>query len=370
MGQWLIVDAWSPDVLWPVMLQLVVAGIQVAVGCSFAFGARRAGWILLACQLAGSLVLVVASRELVSDAGVLPLIGVIIETLGTPALVIVALLLGRTAGASPRQEVGVVLLVFGISTLLNAMLQTFEFVVMLVDERFSPGAASNLVWIGSYIAVAVLEIRAGLALRRGASNALRAFNVFMIVSLSLDVLWLLIGMGVGVVEDGRLLKFLAVTRGTSAVTSAAWLFVLWAFVRKHTAPPVATAVPMFPAWYTLLFLPMLAARPLALANDRLVELVGETSRTVIIVAFAAFAISAALASVSALRERMSASAFAAAASLVGVATTCVVVVAFDLGPGPKLIQAAPLLNLIVATAMIARLHRTATPPVPRAVVVR
>ncbi len=111
-------------------LPLAMAVFEIAAGCAFAFRKPTAGWVALTGYIvaAASLLSFVMFADRPSDIGTLALVATVVETLGLPIILVVALAIGKPPGSSPRREVGVMLIVFAISILLGTAVRVIEHV--------------------------------------------------------------------------------------------------------------------------------------------------------------------------------------------------------------------------------------------------
>ncbi len=158
----------------------------------------------------------------------------------------------------------------------------------------------------------------------------------------------------------------------SAFVAIAFPVFLWGFVRSQPVSEVVDShVPMLPAWNALLYVPFLLVRPIVV--DELVvtrygeTVVGDAATALLTAGFVGLAAATTAAAVLALRERMSTVAFAGIATALGVLlTSALVIVMYSEAVEP--IHTGPFLQITVTTAVIAWLHRTAHPSIPRAVV--
>lgn len=364
------------DLSWEmlvVFLPFAMFVLQVGAGCAFAFGARRAGWILLSGYVAiavglGCFALVAMSNDLTT----LATFGAMMEVLGTPLLALGLMLFGRPEGSSPRQELGALLIVYAVSSLVGTALDVIALLrtLLTADSSFDgvgPYIGQQALWWSAAVTIAVFQLRAGLALRRGAARAQRAVGVYAIVALIVEAAFLVLGVVTAMIPDeGRISSMLVGFRFASAVGSIAFPLVVWAFAKAYPVPPVLTAVPRAPVWMVVLVVPFLAIRPL-FTEELVAPIAGESVARGLSVAFVALAATGLLASIASLRDRLSAAALFVAASLVGVATNVVIIVTLQTDGSHSPLQTGEFLSLTVALAVMAWLHRTTQPPVPRAV---
>lgn len=348
-------------------LPLAMSLLEIAAGCAFAFRKPTAGWLALTGYLVAVVGFVMFFVFEVRPGG-LSLLALGIEMLGLPIIVVVALAIARPSGSSGRREVGVMLIVYAVSGLLGTAVRMVE-QVRLIIEVAPDGSQilSQLVWIGPYVAVALLQLRAGLRLYRGSEG--RALGVYVIAAIVNEVLWMVVYTIVAALSTDNYGGMILASQATGAFVSIAFPLFVWAFVRSQ--PAVADAhVPMLPAWNALLYVPFLAVRPIVL--DELVTsgmsepVLGDTATLVMCAGFVALAASTALSVAMALRTRMAATAFAVVATAVGVITTSGLVLIMHTEPVER-IQTGPFLQILATTAVIAWLHRTTIAPIPRAV---
>ncbi len=357
----------------PDSLELLVAGLplamalfQIAAGSAFAFHKQRAGWIALAGYLVSAVGLMGFVVFEIHDVSTRSLMAMVVETIGFPIIVIVALVIAKPAGSSARRELGVMLIIYAITALLANVIRLVDQLRIIVDQAPSgPTVLSQLAWLASYVVVAVFQLRAGLQLYRGIAG--RAVGAYAIAAIANELLWMTLYV-IAAVVDGEFSGLLIPMHATSAFVSIALPLFLWGYVRSQPASGVDTRIPMAPAWNALLYVPFLAVRPVVL--DELVDssvgdfVLGDTGALVMATSFVAMAASTLLAGVLALRERMSPTMFAVIATVVGLLITSSLVVIMQLEPVGR-IHTGPFLQIAVTTAVIAWLHRST--PIPRAV---
>ncbi len=351
-------------------LPLAISLLEITAGCAFAFRKPMAGWLALTgylVSLVGFVVLLVFEIR-PSDGGGLSLLAMVVEMLGFPIIVVIALAIGRPMGSSARRELGVMLIVYAVSGLLGMAVRMVEQVRIIIEVAPDGSQVlSQLVWIAQYLAVALLQLRAGLQLYRGSEG--RALGVYVIAAIVNEVLSMVVYTVVAALRTEDYSGMILASQATGAFVSIAFPLFVWAFVRSQ--PVVVDAhVPMLPAWSALLYVPFLAVRPVVLdelvTSRRSEPALGDTATLVMCAAFVALAASTALSVVMALREQMSATACAVVATAVGVITTSGLVVIMHTEPVEQ-IHTGPFLQILATTAVIAWLHRTTQAQVPRAV---
>ncbi len=344
----------------PIAVPAFVAGLQIATGCAFAFGKTRAGWACLAGYAAVSAgVTIFGLVEL--DIGGPALAAVVVETFGVPAVALVVLRFVRRPGSDARSEAGVLLVLLAISGFVHVAIYAVEAARRL---WFSFGLlAGEGLLVAFWLTIALFQLRAGLQLRRGAATAERAVKAYVIAVIAVQGAELLLLTVLGFDDGTSFLHAVLPVRIVAAMGYIAVAFLLWAFVRGHRPVP-ASRVPTTPAWYALVFVPYLAARPL-IADAAISPVLGIELAIVIATAFAAQAIATGLAARASLTEQLSAARHALVATITGLATTSVFVVIMQRHDSRS--DPGVLGSLVVATAVMAWLHRTATSPVPRAI---
>lgn len=364
---------WDAEMMLLSALPLAMVVLEIAAGCAFAFRKPTAGWVALAGYLVVAVALLVFMMfdGLPGYLGTLGLAATVGETLGFPILLVVAFAIAKPPGSSARREVGVMLIVLAISSLLGTTLRLIEQVRII--SQVAPSATSvlsQLAWLAAYAVVAVLALRAGVRLYRG--TARRDLGVWVIAAIANEVLWLVVFAILATLEQSDSAGIMIAMHATSAFVAMALPVFLWGFVRSHPVTDDAH-VPMLPAWNALLYVPFLLVRPIVV--DELVEtryghtLVGDAAIALLTAGFVGLAAATTAAAVLALRERMTTVAFAGIATALGVLlTSALVVITYREGVEP--LHTGPFLQIAVTTAVIAWLHRTAKPSIPRAVVTR
>lgn len=353
-------------------LPLAMVVLEIAAGCAFAFRKPTAGWVALAGYIVVAVALLVFMMfdGLPGYLGILGLAATVGETLGFPILLVVAFAIAKPLGSSARREVGVMLIVLAISSLLGTTLRLIE-QVRIISE-VAPSATSvlsQLAWLAAYAVVAVLALRAGVRLFRGTAN--RDLGIWVIAAIANEVLWLVVFAIVATLDQGDSAGTVIAMHAVSAFVAMALPVFLWGFVRSHPVTDDAH-VPMLPAWNALLYVPFLLVRPIVV--DELVEpfghtLVGDAAIALLTAGFVGLAAATTAAAVLALRERMTTVAFAGIATALGVLlTSALVVITYREGVEP--LHTGPFLQIAVTTAVIAWLHRTAKPSIPRAIATR
>jgi len=373
--QWVLFDSWSS--LEPVMLlPLVVGVLQLATGCTLAWRSRAA-WPCLIGYLAASILTVVLMTTIIGDSelGGLTIAGVLLQTVGAPLVVVLAMFI-QPAGTSRRDEAGTLALVFGITFVIGIAIRLVDDLSRLTDAHVSSsvgGVAWMIVSSATGIAVAILQIRAGLALRRGSRHAAAALRIFVVASIGVEIALAGVSVVVLSLDNGLPAEIPTGVRASiiampilGMIDGIAIPLLLRAYVGRITEEPVAHAVASGPAWKAFLMLPVLGGA--AFVAPEVIEHVhGATLAAALTAAITVSAVTAGLAGLASLCGRAAAP-IAVIATVAAVVTTLVmVVVQLELSPMQR-IETASLVEVTVTCAVLAWLHRTTQPQLPRAVI--
>lgn len=352
-------------------LPAVVTVLQIAAGCAFVFGARVAGWVCLGAYVLGAAGVVVWTTIILEVDEPSMIAGVAVETFGTPLVAIVAMLVGRPAGSTPRAEVGLMLVVVGMSSALGIAIRSVEtlYVMTMPHTHASIGAvAGELLSTGIFLTIAILQARAGFALRRGDPRADRALGAYVIAAMAGELLYLVLNAAFLVVAEGSMVKMLLAIRAVGALDGIGLALLAWTIARRDRAPLAMEILPMSPIWYALILLPFLAARPFISVDIPHGDM--PALPIVLTAALVAQAVVMSLAVAATLSGRLSAVGLWVIATVLGLVTMGTFVVLSYIEIELQRAYYGPLLTLVVIAAVIAWLHRTTASRVPRAVVRR
>jgi len=257
----LIGDMQLPFGVWSMLLAAVVFGVvQLLVGFAVAWQwSSRRLWFagLVAC---GLITIVAAWNVMSEELGVRTIIVALLETVGTPLLVVAAPYWFRLRRVTEAHALGGLLLVSGLSTAIGQPIMMFDQARMLTSMHAPPGT-----WLGGgvehalTITIAIASLVAGWKLARH-RPARRAVLAYVIISI-----------GVHVLLTGAKLIFLGPyeDHGIKAVVITSTLIYLplslirpvavWLYAKRELDSSTASVDAALP-WIALWFVPPLIAR--------------------------------------------------------------------------------------------------------------
>jgi hypothetical protein len=221
-----------------------------------------------------------------------------------------------------------------------------------LDGTGGAAAFGEVLMVGTWVAVAILQLLAGLQLRRGDPTAERTLKAYVIASIVGEALMLGLPFLVGFAFRGDRVEWFFAIRVVTAIDGVALPLVLWAFVRHHRVPMQEPRVPTTPAWGALVLVPYLAARPLVI-DEALTPQFSAELAIVVAAGFGVQAVATALATRASLQDKLSAGRHALVATVVALVVTTMVIVLQQIDSDRHRLTTGPLISLVVTTAVMA-----------------
>lgn len=258
---------WDGPEVGLALVPLVTVLLLFACGRAFVRGDHPVP--LVAAYLAVSVVLAVASLEIVGRDDPHSAVGVVADALAGPVAILAGVLLfaRRAASPAPRAEAGAMVLVAGATSVI-----ALGFAIageLHGDVHATPGTwfYFAITWAAGF-AVATLAIRAGRALLAGAEHARRALQIYVVAAVAVTVVHTLLAVSFTLVERAIPLR-LALPIQLIALVGIATPLVIWHHANRDLAqaPAPARSGARSLAWLAWWFVPQLAVRAITAAID-------------------------------------------------------------------------------------------------------
>jgi hypothetical protein len=355
-------DGLPVELLAMFLAQLAVGVLQVGTGWAIIRGRAPTAWF--SAYVAACIALTALTALLMRGEDVEPklLLGIALETLGLPALIIIASAIYPSEAFDDERapaDVVAMLLVIAVRTLTMTPLDLVQNIRLLDLGTTTPGEwAGTLLWPTISLGLGVLAL---VAAWRFARRSLRIYVVAAIgvhvAMVVLSIVWTLVESDDG---SGGSFRTQVIAHQILGLVSIIGPLTLWWYARERLASPELTAPrapSRVPIWLALSYVPTLLAR--AFLADEMTALWGGRSTALIIAITGTVAVILLAAADSAFRQRTSARWWTLASAAGGVALVAgaaVVVLGAD-NRFRALGLLGPLGNLVASTTVAAWLYR-------------